>query len=159
MKNVQPSSKYDCIRIGNQICFPLYACAKEIVRQYRKPLEELNLTVLFISHDLNVVRHISTRVIVMDLGSVVESGTTQEVFDHPYHPYTQVLMKASPSLDMDQRSTQSAIEGDPPSPVHLPSGCCFHPRCRYCRQRCKEETPQLTRLADGRQVACHFPLS
>ena len=121
--------------------------------------EELNLTVLFISHDLNVVRHISTRVIVMYLGSVVESGTTQEVFDHPYHPYTQVLMKASPSLDMDQRSTQSAIEGDPPSPVHLPSGCCFHPRCRYCLQRCKEETPQLTRLADGRQVACHFPLS
>ena len=120
--------------------------------------EELNLTVLFISHDLNVVRHISDRVIVMYLGAVVESGTTREVFDHPYHPYTQVLMKASPSLDMDQRTTQSAIEGDPPSPVHLPDGCCFHPRCKFCQQRCKEETPQLTTLPDGRQVACHFPL-
>ena len=121
--------------------------------------EELNLTVLFISHDLQVVRHISDRVIVMYLGAIVESGKTEDVFDRPHHPYTDVLMKAAPSLDVDARTKEYAIEGDPPSPISIPSGCKFHPRCTRCQERCRTEQPALTTLPDGRQIACHFPLN
>ncbi len=121
--------------------------------------EELNLTTLFISHDLNVVRHISDRVVVMYLGSIVESGVTKDVFDRPHHPYTSVLMQASPALDVDKRSEESVIEGDPPSPIHLPQGCCFHPRCKFCKEKCRTEKPALTTLPDGRQIACHYPLN
>ena len=122
--------------------------------------ERLNLTVLFISHDLHVVRHISDRVVVMYLGSILESGRTQEVFDRPHHPYTDVLMKAVPSLDVDAaRTEESAIEGDPPSPIHIPAGCKFHPRCAHCREKCRTEQPELTTLPDGRQIACHYPLN
>lgn len=121
--------------------------------------EELNLTVLFISHDLHVVRHISDRVVVMYLGSIVESGKTEEVFDHPHHPYTHVLMKAVPSLDVDARSEEYAIEGDPPNPIHTPTGCKFHPRCTFCQEKCKVEQPELVTLPDGRQIACHYPLN
>ena len=121
--------------------------------------EKLKLTVLFISHDLNVVRHISDRVIVMYLGSIVESGKTKDVFDAPHHPYTDVLMHASPSLDMDTRTDESVIEGDPPSPINIPAGCCFHPRCKYCQEKCKTVKPELTTLPDGRQIACHYPLN
>ena len=121
--------------------------------------EKLKLTVLFISHDLNVVRHISDRVIVMYLGSIVESGKTSDVFDAPHHPYTEVLMNASPSLNMDTRSDESVIEGDPPSPIHIPDGCCFHPRCKFCQEKCKTVKPELTTLPDGRQIACHYPLN
>lgn len=121
--------------------------------------EELNLTVLFISHDLHVVRHISDRVVVMYLGSIVESGKTEDVFDHPHHPYTRVLMKAVPSLDVDARSEEYAIEGDPPNPIHTPTGCKFHPRCTYCQEKCKMEQPELVTLPNGRQIACHYPLN
>ena len=121
--------------------------------------EKLKLTTLFISHDLNVVRHISDRVIVMYLGSIVESGKTSEVFDAPHHPYTGVLMSAAPSLDVDTRTEASVIEGDPPSPIHIPNGCCFHPRCKYCQEKCRREKPELCELPGGRQIACHYPLN
>ena len=121
--------------------------------------EKLNLTILFISHDLHVVRHISDRVVVMYLGSIVESGKTEDVFDRPHHPYTNVLMKAVPSLNVDARSEEYAIEGDPPSPIHIPSGCRFHPRCTFCQEKCRTEQPELVTLPDGRQIACHYPLN
>jgi len=121
--------------------------------------EQLNLTVLFISHDLNVVRHISDRVVVMYLGSIVECGKTEDVFDKPHHPYTDVLTKASPSLDVDARTDEYTIEGDPPSPINIPTGCKFHPRCTHCQEKCRTEEPPLVTLENGRQIACHYPLN
>lgn len=120
--------------------------------------KELNLTVMFISHDLNVIRHISNRVIVMYLGSIVEEGKTEDIFSHPLHPYTQILLKASPDLDPLKKKEKNVIEGDLPSPIHMPNGCRFHPRCPYCKDICMSTRPKLQETADGRKVACHFPL-
>ena len=120
--------------------------------------QELGLTILFISHDLRVVRHITHRVAVMYLGHVMELGPTAALFDHPLHPYTLVLTKAAPVMDPLHRTREYAIEGETPSPIHMPSGCRFHPRCPYCTDRCKEEMPELREVAPGRFVACHRPL-
>ena len=120
--------------------------------------QELDLTILFISHDLRVVRHITHRVMVMYLGSNVEIGPTEEIFDHPAHPYTQVLTKAAPKLNPLDRQRDYAIEGEPPSPINTPSGCKFHPRCPYCTEECKTVVPELREIAPGRLCACHHPL-
>lgn len=130
----------------------------QILNLLKKLQKELNLTVLFISHDLNVIRYISDRVIVMYLGSVVEEGRTEDVFLKPLHPYAEVLTKAVPELDPKVRSRESAIEGDLPSPIDLPEGCRFHPRCKYCQEKCRTERPLLVETDGGRRVACHFPL-
>ena len=121
--------------------------------------KQLGLTILFISHDLRVVRHITHRVAVMYLGSVMELGPTEEIFEQPFHPYTSVLTKAAPVMNPLNRSREYVIEGETPSPINMPSGCRFHPRCPYCTERCKTETPQLREVAPGRFVACHCPLS
>lgn len=121
--------------------------------------KELGLTVLFISHDLRVVRHITHRVMVMYLGSNVELGPTEAVFDQPYHPYTQVLTQAAPKLDPFHRTREYAIEGEPPSPIHTPSGCKFHPRCPRCKENCKTDVPALREITPGRFCACHYPLN
>ena len=118
----------------------------------------LDLTILFISHDLRVVHHITHRVMVMYLGSMVELGPTEEIFQRPLHPYTLVLTKAAPILDPTNRNREYAIEGETPSPIHTPSGCKFHPRCVFCKEKCKRETPALRELAPGRFAACHYPL-
>lgn len=120
--------------------------------------QSLNLSVLFISHDLGVVQHVTHTVAVMYLGSIVEMGDSGSLFENPAHPYTLVLSKAAPILNPLNRTREYAIEGEPPSPVNLPSGCAFHPRCAYCRDICRENTPKLRETAAGRQVACHFPL-
>jgi oligopeptide/dipeptide ABC transporter ATP-binding protein len=120
--------------------------------------EQLGLTILFISHDLRVVRHITHRVAVMYLGSVMELAETEALFKHPLHPYTSVLTKAAPVMNPLQRSHEDAIEGETPSPINMPSGCRFHPRCPYCTECCKTEAPQLREIAPGRFVACHHPL-
>ena len=120
--------------------------------------KQLGLTILFISHDLRVVRHITHRVAVMYLGSVMELGPTEEIFEQPFHPYTSVLTKAAPVMNPLNRSREYVIEGETPSPINMPSGCRFHPRCPYCTERCKTETPQLREVAPGRFVACHCPL-
>ncbi|MDO4332282.1 MAG: ATP-binding cassette domain-containing protein [Eubacteriales bacterium] len=130
----------------------------QILNLLKKLQKELNLTVLFISHDLNVIRYISDRVIVMYLGSVVEEGRTEDVFLKPLHPYAEVLTKAVPELDPKVRSRESAIEGDLPSPIDLPEGCRFHPRCKYCQEKCRTERPLLAETDGGRRVACHYPL-
>ncbi len=121
--------------------------------------DRLGLTLLFISHDLRVVKHITNRVVVMYLGSVVELGNTDDMFDNPLHPYTLVLTKAAPILDPRDRNREYAIEGDIPSPIDMPKGCNFHPRCVYCKNICKEETPKLREVFKDRLVACHFPLN
>ena len=120
--------------------------------------EELDLTSLFISHDLRVVRHITHRVMVMYLGSNVEVGPTEAIFDRPAHPYTQVLTKAAPRLNPLDRTRDYVIEGEPPSPINTPTGCKFHPRCPYCTEKCRNEVPELREIEPGRLCACHYPL-
>jgi len=118
----------------------------------------LDLSLLFISHDLRVVRHITHRAAVMYLGKVVELGATEAIFSRPLHPYTMVLMKAAPVLDPRNRVREYVIEGEPPSPIDLPSGCPFHPRCSNCRDICSKKEPGLSESTGGHFVACHFPL-
>ncbi len=120
--------------------------------------KKLGLTLLFISHDLRVVRHITKRLTVMYLGTVVELGDTQKVFEHPMHPYTRVLTKAAPGLDPRVRTRDYAIEGETPSPIDMPTGCRFHPRCPLATEKCRADAPPLTEAESGRFVACHRPL-
>lgn len=121
--------------------------------------KELNLTILFISHDLQVVRFMTDRTAVMYLGSIIEIGKTDLLFETPMHPYTEVLTKAAPVLDPDDRVRDYVISGEPPSPINIPSGCPFHPRCNYCQNICRQVKPELTRVRLDRSVACHFPLN
>jgi peptide/nickel transport system ATP-binding protein len=123
--------------------------------------ERLNLTYIFIAHDLSVIRQISTRTAVMYLGSIVETGPTETVYRAPAHPYTQALISAVPVPDPDRAAGRKRIvlTGDVPSPMNPPQGCRFNPRCRYATDLCRTERPVLRPLDDGRQVACHYPLS
>jgi oligopeptide/dipeptide ABC transporter ATP-binding protein len=125
--------------------------------------DELNLTYLFIAHDLSVVRHISDRVAVMYLGKIVEIGETEQLFTRPRHPYTAALLAAAeePDPDLVRNKARVILPGDPPSPIALPSGCPFHPRCPKAVPECARELPQLTpRLSDpeSHQAACLFPV-
>ena len=95
---------------------------------------------------------------VMYLGSIVELGCTQEIFDKPAHPYTRVLTMAAPKLDPTNRMRDYVIEGELPSPINMPTGCKFHPRCSFCKEKCKTEEPALQEIAPGRFCACHYPL-
>ena len=115
--------------------------------------QEFNLTYLFISHALSVVRHISDRVMVMYLGRMVEFGKTDELFRKPLHPYTSALLSAVPQPDPDIVIDRIILEGEVPNPANPPSGCHFHPRCAYATEKCRKEAPPLTDR-DGRLVAC-----
>lgn len=117
--------------------------------------EELNLTYLFISHDLSVVEHISDRVVVMYLGRVVESAPVADLFTQPAHPYTQALLAEIPSLDTRTRHF-ARIQGEIPSPINPPRGCHFYPRCPYAMPRCKTDVPALQLVGSGHYSACHL---
>jgi peptide/nickel transport system ATP-binding protein len=117
--------------------------------------KRLNLTYLFISHDLGVVRHISDRVVIMYLGRVVEMAPTDDLFTSPNHPYTQALLANVPSLESRKKSF-ALIKGEIPSPIDPPSGCHFHPRCPKAIGRCKTDIPALKEIAPGRWSACHL---
>ncbi len=117
--------------------------------------ERLRLTVLFIAHDLRLVRHLSHRVAVMYLGRIVELADTTALFDAPRHPYTQALLRAAPDLDPAHRNAVEAVRGELPSPLAPPPGCAFHPRCLFAEARCRIELPMLAPLRGGRLVACH----
>ncbi len=116
---------------------------------------DLNLTYLFISHDLGVVEHLSDRVVIMYLGRVVESGPAEDMFETPNHPYTQALLAEVPRLESRHRSFVP-VKGEIPSPIHPPPGCHFHPRCPHAFERCKAEVPALKEIAPGRLSACHL---
>jgi len=118
--------------------------------------EEFGLTYLFIAHNLSVVKHISDRVAVMYLGRIVELAKTEELFDNPKHPYTEALMSAVPVPDPDYNAERILLEGDVPSPVNPPSGCYFHPRCRYAREVCGAETPVYRAVGREHFVTCHL---
>jgi peptide/nickel transport system ATP-binding protein len=120
---------------------------------------DLGLTYLFISHDLNVVRHVSDRVVVMYLGRIVEAGDIGEIFRRPSHPYTQALLRAMPSMDPDRRTEASPLTGDPPNPINPPSGCRFRTRCAFAEEVCARVAPALDDIAGGHQVACHMMVS
>ncbi len=118
----------------------------------------LGLTMLFISHDLRVVEHLSDRVAIMYLGRIVEIGPREQVYGDPRHPYTKALLSAVPVPDPRRQIDRIAVTGDMPSPVAPPSGCAFHPRCPHAMQVCQQVVPPLERGRSGRAVACHvFP--
>jgi oligopeptide/dipeptide ABC transporter ATP-binding protein len=116
----------------------------------------LELTVLFIAHDLRLVRHISHRVAVMYLGAIVELARTETLFTKPAHPYTAALLKAAPELDPGRRTVVDAVRGELPSPLAIPAGCPFHPRCPFVMDRCRIERPLLTGRGPGHIAACHL---
>ncbi len=120
--------------------------------------EELNLTYLFIAHDLSVVEHISHRVAVMYVGKIVELATTEDLFTNPLHPYTEALLSAVPKPDprLRNKGVRIRLEGEVADPSNPPSGCYFHPRCPYVQDRCRQEEPAVREIEDDRWVACHF---
>jgi peptide/nickel transport system ATP-binding protein len=127
----------------------------QILNLFMDLREQLNLTYLFISHDLGVVEHLSDRVVIMYLGRVVETATVDEVFQRPNHPYTQALLAEIPNLK-SRHKTFTAIKGEIPSPLNPPSGCHFHPRCPHAMPRCKTEVPTLKGIAIHHLSACHL---
>ena len=118
--------------------------------------EERGLTYLFISHDLSVVKYISSRIAVMYLGKVMELSESGELFKNPAHPYTQALLSAVPSPTYGIHKERILLKGDVPSPVNPKPGCRFAQRCRFAKERCLEEEPVLREIAPGHQAACHF---
>lgn len=121
--------------------------------------EELGLTYLIITHDLNVIKYISDKIAVMYLGQLVEFGPTEDVADHPYHPYTKGLMDAAPILDPRLRDRQKEImKGDPGSLMQVKDGCRFFARCKYAQAECESQNPENVRVAEAHQVACFHPL-
>jgi peptide/nickel transport system ATP-binding protein len=116
---------------------------------------KLSLSYLFISHDLSVIRHISDRVGVMYVGRLVETGAAEGIFSRPMHPYTEALLSAIPRPDPRKKGGRIVLEGEVANPAKLPEGCYFHPRCRYCEERCRKEQPAYQDFGDGRLVACH----
>ncbi len=127
-----------------------------VLRLFLNLRKRFDLTYLFISHDLAVVRLISHRIAVMYLGKVVETGATEDVFATPRHPYTESLLAAVPVVDGARVIENFWLEGEPPSPTNLPSGCRFRTRCPRAKTRCAAEEPALRAMSDGRLAACHF---
>ena len=128
----------------------------QIINLLAKTRRELGLTLIFISHDLSVVRHIADRIAVMYLGKIVELGPPEAVLENPQHPYTKALLSAVPIFDprREKKRQRLVLAGDPPSPLNLPAGCPFHPRCPYCIEACKEAVPPLINWQPGHSAAC-----
>lgn len=139
---------------------PVSALDVSVQAQVINLLEELqvqfNLTYLFIAHDLSVVYHISNRIAVMYVGKIMEVGEAEEVYQRPRHPYTEALMSAVPVIDPDVKPERILLQGDVPNQANAPSGCTFHPRCRYAKKICSQEEPPLEDIGDEHYVACHF---
>jgi peptide/nickel transport system ATP-binding protein len=130
----------------------------QVINLLMEMQRRLGIAYLFISHDLSVVAYLCDRVLVMYLGSIVESGPRLAVWRTPLHPYTQALLAAAPIADPTRRRVQArdVLPGELPNPLDIPAGCAFHPRCPYAAERCRLESPKLRPFGDGRTVACHF---
>jgi oligopeptide/dipeptide ABC transporter ATP-binding protein len=129
-----------------------------IINLLQEIREKTGTAFLFIAHDLAVVEHISSRIAVMYLGKIMESGPSHEVCAAPRHPYTRALLSAVPTIQQDGRK-RILLNGDVPSPLSPPEGCPFHPRCPYAQERCRKECPPLLEDASGRAVRCFTPLN
>lgn len=128
----------------------------QILNLLKKLQKDLNLTFLFISHDLSVVRHISDRVMVMYLGKIVEIADKSSLFNNPLHPYTKALLSAIPVTDQTKREDRIILKGDVPSPLNPPVGCRFNTRCPFATDLCRKEEPKLRELESNHSVACHY---
>ncbi|MEM7537017.1 MAG: dipeptide ABC transporter ATP-binding protein [Chloroflexota bacterium] len=128
----------------------------QIVNLLKDLQEEFGLSYLFIAHDLSVVEYVSDRVAVMYVGQLVEMAPTEELYASPQHPYTEALLSAVPKSEPDEVRDRIVLEGEIPNPANPPSGCYFHPRCRYAKDQCSQETPALTEVSPGHFAACHF---
>ena len=128
----------------------------QIINLLKSLQASMNLTYIFISHDLSVVKFISDKIGVMYLGSMVEFGTKAEIFANPLHPYTKALFSAIPYPDPDVKMNRIVLSGDIPSPANPPKGCRFHTRCPYAKDICKEETPEYKDYGNGHFAACHL---
>ncbi len=128
----------------------------QVINVLEELQEELGLTYLFVAHDLNMVHHISEKIGVMYLGKIVEIGDSDDIYFNPKHPYTKALINAIPRIEQERvlKLDREVIQGDIPSPLNVPKGCRFHPRCPYATERCRCEEPELRIDADGHQVAC-----
>ncbi len=121
--------------------------------------QQFNLTYLFISHDLSVVKHISDQVAVMYLGRIVEQAASGPLFGQPLHPYTQALLSSVPAVSAPKKKERYLLGGDVPSPINPPAGCTFHPRCRYRQEICIQNPPRMREIEANHWVACYFPQS
>ncbi|MEF3302247.1 ABC transporter ATP-binding protein [Paenibacillus sp. GYB003] len=128
----------------------------QILNLLRELQERLELSYLFISHDLGVIRHISDRVGVMYVGRIVETARTEQLFARPYHPYAEALLSAKPIPDPRRKAERIVLSGEVANPANPPAGCYFHPRCPYARDVCKTAAPPLKQVGDDRFAACHF---
>lgn len=128
----------------------------QVLNIMRKLQEMYNLSYMFISHDLSVVRYLCDKVVVMYLGKMVECADKTELFDHPTHPYSRALLSAIPIPDVHRKTERIILEGDLPNPANPPTGCVFHTRCRYATELCKTECPALKELNSNHKVACHY---
>ena len=129
----------------------------QVLNLMKEIQKEMNLTYLFIAHDLSVVQYMSDRIMVMYLGKIVEVADSKALYDEPLHPYTKALISAIPVADIHYKKKRQVLEGEVPSPIHKPSGCAFHNRCPYCMDICKKEDPALRyHGADGHMTACHL---
>ena len=128
----------------------------QIINLLKKLQQDMNLTYVFISHDLSVVKFISDKIGVMYLGSMVEFGSKEDIFSNPLHPYTQALFSAIPQPDPDIKMNRIILKGDIPSPANPPKGCRFHTRCPHAKDICKEVTPEYKDYGNGHCAACHL---
>ena len=146
----------ECIVCDEPISALDVSIQAQVINMLEELQEEMDLTYLFIAHDLCMVKHISTNIGVMYLGNMVEIGDADEVYNHPQHPYTQALLSAVPLPDPEvaKKRQRIVLEGDVPSPINVPKGCPFSGRCRYATERCKNEKPSFTKLSENHSVAC-----